>query len=80
MRVDYYDEKGEVHTVETKYNGVQHTIKLDGKYYGSADDRIELDDAIKELVEYMGFTVKRPAKKRAKKKTSLQRLAAHSDV
>lgn len=66
--VRYYDADGNVHKIETCYEFHQYSIYHDDKFYAAADDRIELDDAVKALVEYKGYTVKRP--KRAKKKTS----------
>ncbi len=62
--VRYYDGSGQVHTVRSEYNFGQYNIYLDGVFYASADDRLELDDAIRSLVAYKGFTVKRPKQKK----------------
>lgn len=74
--VRYYDRDGQVHTVRTEYNFGQYNIYLDGAFYASADDRLELDDAIRSLVAYKGFT----AKRRKQKKTLPIRLTPDGNV
>ncbi len=66
--VRYYDKDGKLHIVQIDFSFNRYIIKLDGKYYTAVDDRIDVDDAIKELVAYRGFTVKRKKKKRLRVK------------
>lgn len=60
----YVDPNGQVHTVRTEYSFGSYVIYLDGKLYAQADDRIELDDAVRSLIEYKQYTV---ARKKSKK-------------
>ena len=58
----YVDQDGKTHAVSTEYSFGGYVIYLDGKLYAQADDRIELDDAIRELLTYKEFTVARSQK------------------
>ncbi|MCM1296899.1 MAG: hypothetical protein NC311_15275 [Muribaculaceae bacterium] len=60
----YLDPDGQAHTVRTEYSFGSYIIYLDGKLYAQADDRNELDDAVRELVKYKKYTV---ARKKSKK-------------
>ncbi len=58
----YYDTKGHPHTVDFRYRYMRYEIYVDGKYYGSADDREDVYDAVKDLVAYKGWTSSKPQK------------------
>lgn len=73
----YKDADGIIHTVSTErlsFGG--YAIYLDGKYYAQADDRIELDDAVRELVAYKKFTV---VHKKAKRNTPRKPASTHAE-
>lgn len=52
----YVDPNGQVHTVSTEYSFGSYVVYLDGKLYAQADDRNELDDAVRSLVDYKKFS------------------------
>lgn len=52
----YIDPSGQVHTVSTEYSFGSYVVYLDGKLYAQADDRSELDDAVRSLVEYKKYS------------------------
>ncbi len=61
--IKVYDKSGAVHTIHTEYNFGRYIIYLDGAYYTAADDRIELDDTIRELIKYKQYSMTRQRQK-----------------
>ena len=63
----YYDPNGNAHRITTERSSFGgYNIFLDGEFYAAADDRMELDDAVRELVTYKKFTHARPRKRQSK--------------
>lgn len=74
----YYDADGYQHVVEIRYRYFGYEIYVDGARYASADDREDVDDAIKELVTYKCWTSTKPRK--SKKKTPPKSLTVAGEV
>ena len=52
----YYSPAGVPHVISTDYTPSGYVIRLDGKLYGMADDRAELNDAVRYLVKRKRFS------------------------
>ena len=65
----YYSPAGVPHKVSTNYTHSGYEIRLDGKLYGMADDRAELNDAVRELVKRKRFS---ETPKKQQRKTPLR--------
>lgn len=52
----YYSPKGKAHVVSTSYTPSGYEVRLDGKLHAMADDRAELNDAVRSLVKRKRFS------------------------
>lgn len=56
----YYEPSGRQHTVSTEWSLGSFVIYVDGKFYATADDRLDKRETINELVKQRMWLETRP--------------------